>query len=177
MSGTASIKTWPIMTKKGLTERLAKALSWDGTGGDAGILKVLEECSVEELCIAESKLLTKEEIYNEYILFPFTPVIEPYVTETTFIPQDPVLMARNAWSSYIDCMVGGTSLEGGLITMFGGNYLDYFKTASDFVPLDVFGLEADDKPKVDKIGNAIKKLYFGDKTPSADTLREYLLVS
>lgn len=126
MSGTGLIKTWPIIDKKNLVERLAKTLGWDGIGGEKGFLEVLERVEPDVLMKAEYELLTKKEIYQEHIMFPLTPVVEPYITPTTFIPKDPVLMARKAWSKDIDCMIGVTSFEGGLMFMFGDNYLTHF---------------------------------------------------
>lgn len=180
MSGVASIKTWPIIDKKDLTERLAKSLGWNGKGGEKEILRVLESVEVEKLVLAESKLLTKEEVVKGHIMFPFTPVVEPYITKTTFVPKDPILMARDAWSNDLDAMIGGTSLEGLLMLAFGDFYLNHMKSPEDFVPLSILGLDANnknDKQKITKYGKKLQKLYFGDKTPSADMLREYYLVS
>lgn len=181
MSGVASIKTWPIIDKKDLTERLAKALGWNGKGGEGEILRVLESVDVEKLVIEESKLLSKQEIYKGHIMFPFTPVVEPYITKTTFIPRDPILMARDAWSNDLDAMIGGTSLEGLLMPLIGGgDYLDYFKSPEDFVPLSILELDPNnenDKRKISEFGKKLQTLYFDDKTPSADTRRQYFLVS
>lgn len=180
MSGTAFIKTWPFAAKKDLTERLAKAVGWDGSGGERKILEVLENADGKELVKAEAGLLTSEEKIIEHILFPFTPCIEPYVKANSFISKDPMLMSRDAWSSGIDCMLGGTSLEGGLMSLFAGNCHEFFKHSDALTPLRVLGLDPEkpsDKRKISEIGKKLQKFYFGENLPSAETRQQYFLVS
>lgn len=179
MSGTSFIRAWPFADKKELTERLAKQLGWDGIGGEKKILEVLEAADGKKIVEAESTLLTSQEKFVEHILFPFTPVIEPYETPNSFLPKDPELMARDCWSNNIDCMLGGTTLEGGLMGMAEGDFFDYLKTSKDFSSARLFGLDAND-PKNDQLltayGDKLKKLYFGDAEPSLENRYQYLLV-
>lgn len=180
MSGTSFIKGWAMAPKKDLTERLAKAVGWNGEGGEAQMLEVLENASAMDLVAKENTLLTTEEKFVEHILFPFTPCVEPYVTENTFLAQDPILAARSAWGNDIDCMLGGTSCEGGLMVMTPGNYFDYLKTPEAFTLAREFALDltkSADKQKAVKIGEKLKKLYFGGEALSADTYNKYLEVN
>lgn len=175
--------------KKDLTERLATALGWDGKGGERGLLEVLENADVNEIVAKEATLLTREEMLSEHILFPFTPVVEPYVTATTFLPEDPVLMGRKAWSNDIDCLIGGTSAEGVLMSMFsrGQPPTEGIKPAHEFLDKpESFTLtrelglnlsDANDKRVAAKYGERLRKFYFGDSLPSADTTNEYFKVS
>lgn len=181
MSGTSFIKAWPFAARNNLTERLAKSLGWDGSGGEKGILEVLENADAKELVTAESQLLTKEEIFIDHTAFPFTPVIEPYVNERTFLGKDPVLLGREAWSNNIDCMLGGTSFEGGMMLMWiGGVKLEeFFEDHANFTLPRELGLDVTklaDKRKASEYGLKLKKFYFGDNSPSSDTLKEYLTV-
>lgn len=181
MSGTSFIKAWPFSAKKELTVRLAKSLGWDGTGGEKELLEVLENATIKDLCDAESKLLTKEEIYGEHVCFPFTPVIEPYVNEKTLLSKDPVLLGREAWSNDIDCMLGGTSLEGILMLawMKGVKLDEYLQDSAALTLTRELGLDMtkpSDKQKAFELGEKLRKLYFGDSLPSSDLLDQYFLV-
>lgn len=181
MSGTSFIKAWPFVTKKELTERLAKSLGWDGEGGEKRLLEVLESVSGEDLVTAESKLLTKEEIFAEHICFPFTPVIEPYVNEKTLLTKDPVLLGREAWSNDIDCLLGGTSLEGGmnLMWMKDVNFYDYLQDSSVLPLVRELGLDLtqeSDRKKASEYGEKLKNLYFGEGPITNDLRDQYLWV-
>lgn len=181
MSGTSFIKAWPFAARNNLTERLATSLGWDGKGGEKGILEVLENADAKELVVAESQLLTTEEKFIDHTPFPFTPVIEPYVNEKTFLSKDPVLMGREAWSSNIDCMIGGTSLEGGMMMLWlaQANIEELFKDPTNFPLCRELGLDVTvpkDKEKAFEYGIKLKSFYFGDSEPSMSTLNEYLAV-
>lgn len=181
MSGTSFIKAWPFAVRKDLTERLAISLGWDGKGGEKGLLEVLENADAKDLVIAESKLLTKEEIFIEHTPFPFTPVIEPYVNERTFLAKDPVLLGRDAWSNNIDCMLGGTSLEGGMMLMWINQVKleEIFQDPVNFTLTREVGLDItkpEDKQKASEYGEKLKKLYFGDNLPSTEMTKQYLTV-
>lgn len=179
MSGVAFIKAWPFTPPKDLTERLATCLGWDGTGGEKEILKVLEDATAEEIVRTESKLLSKKEIYNDHILFPFTPVIEPYVNEKTFLSKDPIILGRNAWSKDMDIMIGGTTLEGSLMGIFDGSFAEHVQEPESLTltrELFLEPLSNDDKKKALVYGEKLRKLYFGDNLPSSGTLSEYFAV-
>lgn len=181
MSGTSFIKAWAMAPKKDLTERLATALGWDGKGGERGLLEVLENADVKDIIAKELTLLTKEENIAEHILFPFTPVVEPYVTSTTFLPKDPVLMGRDAWSNDINCMFGGTSLEGALMGLFRDvKFHEFLQSPETLTLTRELGLNmsnATDKQTAAKYGERLKEHYFGGNSPSADTNNQYYKVS
>lgn len=181
MSGTSFIKAWPFAARNNLTERLATSLGWDGKGGEKGILEILENADAKELVEAENKLLTDEERFIDHTEFPFTPVIEPYINERTFLAKDPVLLGRDAWSNNIDCMLGGATLEGGMMMMwFSQVKLDeIYKDPANFTLTRELGLDVtklEDKQKASEYGAKLKQCYFGDKSPSSETLKEYLSV-
>lgn len=175
MSGTSFIKTWSYADKKELTERLAKGLGWDGNGGERKILEVLENADAKRIVEVEMSLLTKEEVFQEHILFPFTPVIEPYVSDNTFLAVDPVLAGRKAWSNDIDCMIGAASLEGSLFAMYPGfsNFYDFIQNSDALVTRE---LKPNSPHTITKYGEKLRKLYFGDESPSVDTRLQYLWV-
>ncbi|CRK99832.1 CLUMA_CG013140, isoform A [Clunio marinus] len=180
LSGTSFIKSWVLAPRKDITERLAKSLGWDGNGGEKEILEVLENADASAIVEAESKILTKEEIMTEHILFPFVPVVEPYVNENTFVPEDPILMGRKAWSNDIDCLLGGTSLEGSLMFFgFSGSdkFWEYITTPETLVPkweLKTNSTRHLHTFRFKQFGDKLKRLYFGDKNFSEETKNEYL---
>lgn len=180
MSGTGFIKAWPFAIRKDLTERLAMAVGWDGKGGEKGILDVLESVDAREIVKAEVTLLTREEKLEEHTLFPFTPVIEPYVNERTFLPKDPVLLGRTAWSNNIDCMLGGTSVEGGLMAMLVNQRTipESFNDPIALVLTRELGLDVtnpSDRQKASEYGEKLRNLYFGDSF-APDMTKQYFLV-
>lgn len=173
MSGTSFIKGWTNAPKKDLTERLATLLGWNGKGGEKKILEILENAEAKDIVAAEMKLLTKEEKFQEHILFPFTPVVEPYVNENTFLPKDPILMGRGAWSNDIDCLISGNSAEGSLMGMFNDGFIEFYSTMESFAPVKELGLDLSkpaDKAKAAVIGEKMKKNYFGEDWPTAETI-------
>lgn len=182
MSGTSFIKAWASSKNKEMTERLAKSLGWNGTGGDKAILDLFESVSAKDLVAAEAKLLTPQDFFAEHVCFPFTPVIEPYVNERTFLAKDPVLLGREAWSNDIDCMLGGTSLEGGMMLIFPsqGKFHECLEDTAVLPLIRELGLDTakpSDKQKASEFGDKLKKLYFGESSISAETRDQYLLVS
>lgn len=162
MSGCAFNKTWAMPPKKNFAQRLAKKLGWDETGGEKKLLEVLEAADPYDLMreSAPTNILNDED-FAEFIIFAFCPVIEPYTTKTTFIHDDPVMMAREAWSKNISCIIGGTSFEGVFATIFERkeNFIDAFENANYFAPLSelVLKVTSDDAAR---FGTRIKKIYF-----------------
>lgn len=107
------------------------------------------------------------------------PVVEPYVTENTFIPKNPVLMAREAWSKDIDVIFGATSNEGLFMNMFimqDERYLNYFRNPAYFTPLLDFNLQPTDEKSIE-IGKKIKKKYYGYTNPEKMNKQGYFYYS
>lgn len=160
MSGCAFNKTWALAPQKDFAQRLGKKVGWDGTGGDSKLLEVLEAADPHELVqqSAPNTILTEQE-FSEFLIFAFCPVIEPYVTEKTFISKDPILMARVAWSKDISIIIGGASLEGAFTTIFdrSESFIDIFENANYFAPHRELGLKIDE---ASRFGTRIKKVYF-----------------
>lgn len=110
-SGTA-LNPWSIAPDHQFPLRLAKALGWDEKDGDGvAMVEFLREQEPYKMVKAQEKLLTPEEQKNQ-LLFPFGPVIEPYVSEQCIVPTNPVDMCRRAWSRSMPIMLGGNSEEG-----------------------------------------------------------------
>lgn len=176
MSGTSFTKTWPFSPNKEISERLAKVLGWDGSGGEKEMLKILENADAKTLCASEMSLLTKDDTIKRHVLFTITPVIEPYKTDNSFLTEDPVLAGRKAWSNDIDCIFGFTSLEGGLMNMYpDAMNFNSIMSPEHYLPLQEVNYKHIEMSKMIEYGEKIKKLYFGNEKDNQQ--RQYKLVS
>lgn len=178
MSGVAFNKSWTCIPRRNWPLRLAKKLGYEGNGEDKDVLEFLEGCNTSDFLPHLFSTTTDEESLGEHILAGFMPLIEPYQTETCFIPKDPILMAREAWGNDIPCMVGGTSFEGLLranfmkenVTKVLGNNFNYF------APLLELGIDVKSE-KAELYGKRIKEIYYGLMKPSNSNQEPYLYVS
>lgn len=60
MSGTAFNSTYALHPKTDIAERLAKAVGWDGTGGEKAMLEILEAVDPDQIVNAYKTLITDE---------------------------------------------------------------------------------------------------------------------
>ena len=162
MSGCAFNKTWSLPPKRNFVQRLGKNLGWDGSGGDKKLLEVLENADPFELMKQSlpNNILTDEE-FSEFFIFAFCPVIEPYLSDSTFINTDPVMMAREAWSKDVDCIIGATSVEGAFAIIFERKekFIEMFEKANYFAPLTELSLDVNNGFAA-RFGTRLKKIYF-----------------
>lgn len=66
MSGTV-LNPWSMIVIKNLTERLAKAVGWNGEGGSEQLLKVLQTSKADAIIKAQDTLLTADVKLNGFI--------------------------------------------------------------------------------------------------------------
>lgn len=177
MSGTSLIKTWTFTPRNHFAERLANELGWNGEGGKRGMLEFLESVDAMDLSTRAQLIQNTLEVLGEHILFSFSPVIEPYESENTFLSSDTFELAKTAWSNDITCMIGGNSLEGALMAMFPQlpKFPEILENSNYLVPAREFGLDIN-HTKVTEYGQKLKEFYFGDKSISMETLYQYYLV-
>ncbi|KFB50589.1 AGAP006227-PA-like protein [Anopheles sinensis] len=173
MSG-CTLNNWSIVPVRGTGERLAKALGWDGKGGEGAALQVLMKASAEDITLKQDQLLTENELENR-ILFAFGPVVEPYVNERTFIPKNPLEMCREAWSNEIDILIGGNSDEG-LFCLNGikenPTIMDNLGDFEYLVPLELGLVKT--SHSCQRYGQRLKKFYYGETEPSFENRQGYL---
>uniref|UniRef100_A0A182M0X3 Carboxylic ester hydrolase n=1 Tax=Anopheles culicifacies TaxID=139723 RepID=A0A182M0X3_9DIPT len=173
MSG-CTLNNWSTMPRRGMAERLAKALGWNGEGGEVEALKTLMEASAEDITKQQDTLLTPNELENR-ILFAFGPVVEPYLTENTFIPKKPLEMCREAWSNDIDILIGGNSEEGlfALSTIKENPaIMDNLKNFEYLVPMELELVRSSQVCR--EYGLRLKKFYYGETEPSFENREGYL---
>uniref|UniRef100_A0A7G3AA86 Carboxylic ester hydrolase n=1 Tax=Lutzomyia longipalpis TaxID=7200 RepID=A0A7G3AA86_LUTLO len=113
MSGTA-FDPWAFPPDLDWAARLAKAIGWDGVGGEAGMLDALLKVDQETLAEKQGDFMTHENRKNG-VLFHFGPVVEPQWSPNRLVTAFPREMARNAWGNSIPIMIGGCSEEGFLL--------------------------------------------------------------
>lgn len=133
MSGTA-LNPWSVCPMKNLPERLAKGVGWTGEGGSKQMMKVLRAASTDSIIKVQNTIITKEvrketlrfknknkyvsfivQEQRQFILFPFGPVKEPYVSSQCMITEDPLQSCRNTWSYQIPTVYSACADEGLLL--------------------------------------------------------------
>lgn len=176
MSGTAFCKAWSLISPNEWALKLAKNLGYSGKATEKDVLTFLEKPDGMAIMQAAKKVLTFEEEIGLHILYAFGPVVEPYKSDNCFIPEDPVLMARKAWSNNLDMLIGATSNEGILrANSDAENISKLMQNERYFAPVSQLGIELD-SAKAQEYGKRLKELYYGSSTPSASNQQPYLSV-
>jgi carboxylesterase type B len=176
MSGSAFCKAWSQIPKRDWSLRLAKNLGYTGAANDKDLLEFLEKPDGMAIVQAAKKVLTFEEEIGLHILYAFGPVVEPYISDNCFIPEDPILMAREAWSKDVDLLIGATSNEGILRANSDAESISkLLQNVNFFAPVNELGIdECSDKAK--KYGQRIMDVYYKGSKPSANNQQPYLYV-
>ncbi|XP_055537412.1 esterase B1-like [Wyeomyia smithii] len=173
MSGCA-LNNWSIVPQRQFSERLAKALGWNGQGGEKKALVVLKTADPVEIVKQQEILLTENELENR-ILFAFGPVIEPYKKPNCFISKNPLTMCREAWSNDIDILIGGNSEEG-LFCLSGikekPSIMTSLKSFEYLVPPELDLVRTSQQCK--ELGLRLKRFYYGESQPSFENNAGYL---
>lgn len=181
MSGVAFNKSWSFTRPLNWADRLAKQLEFAGES-EAEMLEFLENANAADLVKAEELILSDKEKYGMHIAFPFGPVVEPYESQNCFIPKDPVLLAREAWSKNMDCIIGYTSFEGLIMSFIEKlpvfeKFIDAVKkNVAFFAPLNELGLD-ENSDLAKSLGKKIKEIYFGLLQPTKSNMEPYYYVS
>lgn len=177
MSGTALCDVWSKIPRKDWALRLAKNLGYTGKANDKDLLEFLEKPDGMSLVQAAKKVLTHEEEIGLHILYAFGPTIEPYKSKNCFIPNDPIQMAREAWSKDVDLLIGATSNEG--ILRANSDAEEISSTLSNynyFAPVIQLGIDVKSE-KAREYGQQIKEVYYGSSRPASSNQQPYLYVN
>jgi len=176
MSGVALNKPWTCVPRRNWAVRLVKSLGYEGSLSDRDILEFLLTREATDFMACLFTTATEEEAFGENIVAAFLPCVEPYITENCFVQKDPVLMAREAWSNSIPCMVGGTSFEGILRANFMKEVaVRILQNFNYFAPIVELGLELNSS-KAAQYGKRIKEVYYGLLRPTVSNQEPYLHV-
>ncbi len=136
-------------------KRLAVKLGFDETKNDeAEILKFLETVEPIKLAEAGHSLVTPEESKKYGSFYPFCPVVEPYLNDSTFLPKPPLELFESAWGNEIDVMIGGGADE--------GLYFRHISNGKNQIENEIpFELREKLNPKeIDEIVEKVRKFYF-----------------
>ncbi|XP_065081721.1 esterase B1-like [Ochlerotatus camptorhynchus] len=173
MSGCV-LNNWSTVPRRKFTERLAKALGWNGQGGQQAALEVLMKATPEDIVAKQNALLTENELENR-IMFEFGPVIEPYIKKNCIIPKEPLKMCQEAWSNGMDIIIGGNSEEG-LFSLSeikeNPSIMSNLKDFEYLVPLELDLVRTSQRCK--ELGRRLKQHYYGNSEPSFENKEGYL---
>lgn len=173
MSGN-TLSPWAVTPQRNWPYRLAVQAGYTGENNVRDVWEFLNNAKGSDIIKANGELCIDEE-KKERIGFSFGPVIEPYVTSHCVVPKKPIEMMRTAWSNSIPLILGGVSNEGLLLyseTKANPKCLNELDDCRFVVPIE---LNMDrDSALCREYGEQLRQCYYGDKTPSLDTLHEYL---
>uniref|UniRef100_A0A336M9J9 Carboxylic ester hydrolase n=1 Tax=Culicoides sonorensis TaxID=179676 RepID=A0A336M9J9_CULSO len=175
MSGNAFCSC-VLMPPNKMNLELAKITGWNGVGGDKAALNHLMTIDGDLLMKTSLALMTQEKIEQGFI-FPFGPIIETFKSESSFLSENPVILARNAWSKDIDIIIGYTSNET-LMEILSKTYELYknIKSYQLIIPRD--GIVGKTEESLIENAKRIRELYkdFLDPQDFADFRNDYLLL-
>lgn len=174
MSGCA-LNNWSLLEMHDMPKRLAIALGWHGNGDAVEVLEFLRSVDPRRIVVEQMRLPSPAEIKRQ-IIFAFGPTIEPYVSEQCIIPENPLLMARKAWSHDIPVMIGGTSDEGLFFykrTVDNPQTLDEPRNMEFLLPIELNILPGSNEGK--SKATKLTEFYFGDQQISMEQLHKYLV--
>lgn len=176
MSGTTFCKVFSQIPPRDWSLRLAKELGYNGSASEKEVLEYLERPDGSTLVQAAKKVLTSHEEFAEHILYAFGATVEPYKSSNCFIPEDQILMARNAWSKDINCMMGGTSLEGILRANTDiDKIMEYMQYPKYYATAFELGVH-ENSEKAENYGRKLMDLYYKGTKPSVGNQQPYLKV-
>lgn len=175
MSGN-TLSPWAVTPQRNWPYRLAVQAGYTGENTERDVWEFLKNAKGSDIIKANGELCIDEE-KKERIGFSFGPVIEPYVTSHCVVHTKPIIMMRTAWSNSIPLILGGVSNEGLLLyseTKAKPKCLNELDDCRFVVPIE---LNMDrDSALCKEYGEQLRQCYYGDKTPSLETLHEYLQV-
>lgn len=166
MSGSA-FGPWSVRPNHDYAYRLARALGYEGTVHDEKeIFKVISGADPVRIVELQDQLLDSEEkLLGQFNAFG--PVIEPYMSDKTFIEEHPFKMSRNAWGNNIDVIIGGCSMEGLLLyQLVSPETMSSLGNFSHVTAQNVH-LERHSDKCIEK-GLKLKNFYYGNQTPSVE---------
>lgn len=172
-SGSAFCPWATQPSNRDITERLARALGWNGASGKTAMFRTIIDAPAELISQHVIDLYSTYEHQNGQ-LFLFVPIVEPYDNGTVFVDRDVPSMNVSAWGHRIPMIVGGNSGEGYI--MYGHTMRNerlfsdrsYFDNA---VPRELGLSEHGSERRC--MGDVIRRFYYGDETPTIQNVGPY----
>ncbi|XP_075147099.1 uncharacterized protein LOC142221306 [Haematobia irritans] len=155
--------------------KFACHLGYKGENNDQSVYEFLMMKSTTDLILRDLTLITKDQHFNNLIFF-FSPVVEPYVTDECLIDRPYKDLLANAWSNNIPLIMGCTSDEGLLFYNVTRKFpfrINELNDCINLLPDDVKALRNEDDLKT--MGLCLKQIYFEGKQPNAsEHFNQYL---
>ncbi|XP_037945468.1 esterase B1-like [Teleopsis dalmanni] len=176
MSGSA-LCPWAMAPRNQWARRLAQKLGYkDDENSGADIYNFLVQSKGADLIKAADTILIGKEKHRR-VLFPFTPTVEPYISESNILNELAYNMLEKTWSNDIPIIISGTSFEGLLFypdIIKRPATLDEVKNCKHLLPADL-DLDKTDE-KLVEYGLALKSCYFGEEECNVKNMMKYLEV-
>ncbi|XP_063697500.1 esterase B1-like [Culicoides brevitarsis] len=176
MAGTA-FDPWAVRTSQGdLAYRLAKALGYEGDAKDEReIFKVISEADPVKVVQKQTVRLLNDLEVKLGQFSTFGPVVEPYITETTFIHEHPLKpqVWKNAWGNKIKMIIGSNSMDGLLFyPSLSSELMSSLGNFSHIIAENVH-LDPNSETCIEK-GLKLKNFYYGTENPSMENVDIYI---
>ncbi|XP_063701626.1 esterase B1-like [Culicoides brevitarsis] len=150
---------------KDFLKRLAVHLEIDENSSDSALFEAIVKTDPIKLVQIDLQLAEEEEkFFGSVLLSGFLPQVEPYASESCFLPSSVEILSRNPWSKDLDVILGGCADEGLLFYYELPSDSQFSQMNEDF---SLF-LTPDLRAKVSSReahhrGSILKKLYFAEE--------------
>nr|QZK27659.1 carboxylesterase [Conogethes punctiferalis] len=152
---------------------LGKQLGFE-TNDPHQLLEFLQSLPAEKLINTSPRVLASEDYENMIKVYHFTPCVEKDFGRGHFLTKSPEDVLKSGEVNDVDVLIGYTSLEilVGIPILEQKLLADYNKYPELLVPKKML-LECSQR-KILELSDRIKEHYFGNKSISLDTMKEFL---
>ncbi|EFN64812.1 Esterase FE4 [Camponotus floridanus] len=171
-SGSA-VNTWAISyNPREFAFKLGDKLDIE-TDDSAELVSKLAEFSPKELIAASNEVMKTENTMNGRFA-AFLPSVEVDLGQEIFLPDDPWTLLKSGKIANVPVMAGITADESAFfVQMMLGNIDQMNEHFENFLPVD---LNVTDAGQKNELGESLKSFYFGDKSISTETTKEFMMM-
>ncbi|XP_070161017.1 esterase E4 [Polyergus mexicanus] len=171
-SGSA-VNTWAISyNPREFAFKLGDKLDIE-TNDSTELVSKLAEFSPKELIAASDEIMKTENIMNGR-LGAFLPSVEVDLGQEIFLPDNPWTLLKSGKIANVPVMAGITADESAFfVQMMLGNIDQMNEHFENFLPAD---LNITDAGQKSQLGESLKSFYFGDKSISTETTKEFTMM-
>ncbi|XP_030374228.1 uncharacterized protein LOC115623824 [Scaptodrosophila lebanonensis] len=174
MQSGSSLCSWANEPDRSWPYRLACRLGYAGSENEKEVFRFLLKASPNDITSQCNNVLTKEEV-RDYLMFPFGPVVEPYVSEHCVIPKPQSEQLATAWGNELPLIIGGTSFEG--LFSYQSTMHDAEHMLSSFEAILPRSVREQSTPaEIRELVRQLKIFYFEDATRGSMEFNECLQV-
>ncbi|KAM0724816.1 Esterase FE4 [Formica fusca] len=171
-SGSA-VNTWAISyNPREFAFKLGDKLDIE-TNDSAELVSKLAEFSPKELIAASDEIMKTENTMNGRFA-AFLPSVEVDLGQEIFLPDNPWTLLKSGKIANVPVMAGITADESAFfVQMMLGNIDQMNEHFENFLPVD---LNVTDAGQKSQLGESLKSFYFGDKSISTETTKEFTMM-